>query len=1081
MSQDTINLSRRSRRVSLLSHRLYFWLMLSLAILLLLPAPAVPSLHAAHKARVLFISAYHPNFPTFFDQINGLKSVLDEHGVELDIEYMDSKRLISPENTDNFYRYLAYKLSHLPPYQAIIVADDAALQFALKHQTELFDRIPLVFLGVNNIELALAQNNNPYVTGVVEAVSMEDTLRLMVNLHPNLRHIYALVDATPSGQGDLKTFYAAAGRIEGLTFSEISLVNTTFPEFAAALQAVAPTDAVLLLSAYQDKDGTVMDFEESLDLIAAHLTVPLYHLWYHGMGRNVVGGKLISHLEQGKTAGGLAAQILDGVSIQDLPVITQSPNQYTFDYNELVKFNIQPAQLPPDSIILNQPVTFYSEYKAVLWPVTVVILAMGMFIVLLGTNVFKRQKIEVELRESEQKYSSMFENSHSVMLIIDPDTGNIVDANPAACQYYQYHRAELTGKNVAGINQLPPAEIRQKMELARQSKKQHFYFQHRRASGEIRDVEIFSTSIYVQGKQLLHLIIFDVTEQRQMEAKIQQHNRELNLLNRVIAASAAEPELNSLLATVCRELALAFQLPQSSAALILEHKTEAMIVAEYQSADSPSIMGLIIPVESNESYQYLLRHKTPYIINNAQQDPRLDVIHQEIVKRKAQSMLLMPLFINDEVVGSLALDAFESNYFSEEDVKIAESVTRQVSGAMARAQLVEERRQLEEQYFQAQKMESLGRLTGGVAHDFNNLLTAINGFAELMQMRLTPNTSLYQMTGNIINAGQRAAALVHQLLAFSRKQIIEPKIINLNQAVVNMEKMLRRIIGEDIDLKTVLAAELWLVKVDPTQIEQVMINLVVNARDAMPNGGQLTLETRNVVLNPTSAFQLDVPPGNYIQLTVQDTGIGMPEEIQAHVFEPFYTTKETGKGTGLGLSTVYGIIKQSNGDIQMISRAGVGTIFNIYLPIVPNEELPVSAHNYQHTPEGSETILLVEDDPVVRDLVSRTLLRQGYTVLEAKNGLDAIEIANQHLGFIHLLLTDVIMPGMNGKELSQQLRTARPLMRVLFMSGYTDDIIAPHGVLEPDVAFIQKPLSPTNLARRVRALIDESPVQWRPA
>lgn len=392
----------------------------------------------------------------------------------------------------------------------------------------------------------------------------------------------------------------------------------------------------------------------------------------------------------------------------------------------------------------------------------------------------------------------------------------------------------------------------------------------------------------------------------------------------------------------------------------------------------------------------------------------------------------------------------------------------------AMVQDITERKQLEEQYYQAQKMEAIGQLTGGVAHDFNNLLTAINGFAELLQMRLPPDDPLQEMVDKILGSGQRAADLVSQLLAFSRKQLVEPQMLNLNEVVANIDKMLQRIIGENIQIQTHLASNAWLVKIDPTQIEQIILNLAVNARDAMPEGGRLTIETANVILDENYvASHLEAQPGEHVLLAVSDTGVGMSREMQSRIFEPFFTTKSEGHGTGLGLATVYGIVKQNGGNIWVYSEEGQGTTFKIYLPRAKEPVRPRYRLDSEiEVATGTETILLVEDDATVRELARRVLQMQGYTLLEAQDAQEALHLSTRYTGPLHLLVTDVIMPGISGKVLADQLRQTYPEIKILFMSGYTNNAIAHHGVLDSDVVFLQKPFGPVALARKVRQVLD---------
>jgi PAS domain S-box-containing protein len=387
---------------------------------------------------------------------------------------------------------------------------------------------------------------------------------------------------------------------------------------------------------------------------------------------------------------------------------------------------------------------------------------------------------------------------------------------------------------------------------------------------------------------------------------------------------------------------------------------------------------------------------------------------------------------------------------------------------------ISERKQLEVQLQQSRRMEAVGRLAGGIAHDFNNLLTIIKGYTELALNRAGIRAELRPDIERIEDAAERAAALVRQLLAFSRRQVLQPKNLDLNNIVLGLDKLLRRLMGADIEMKTLVGEDVGTVKADPGQVEQVIMNLVVNARDAMPNGGRLTIETANVELDSTYARDhATVRPGRYVMLAVTDTGVGMDAETVAHIFEPFYTTKGGASGTGLGLATVYGIVKQSGGYIWVYSEPGQGSSFKVYLPRVDaSAETPQAARKQTRARKGTETILLVEDEPAVRELTRMVLAAQGYSVVEAQDAEDAERLSENHGTQIHLLLTDVVMPGVSGPELARRITARHPKMRVLYMSGYTHNVIAGGGTLETGIVFLQKPFTPAGLAEKVRDVLD---------
>jgi len=461
-----------------------------------------------------------------------------------------------------------------------------------------------------------------------------------------------------------------------------------------------------------------------------------------------------------------------------------------------------------------------------------------------------------------------------------------------------------------------------------------------------------------------------------------------------------------------------------------------------------------------------------------------EVLHQNDLALFEPESAERIIRIDREILVSGAMQTFE-------EIATAAGVTRTYSttkgpyydyrgniiGLIGISRDITARKQLEAQYSAAQRMESVGRLAGGVAHDFNNLLTAIGGYAEMSIEALPPDHPVRSDLNELRNTVRRAANLTRQLLAFARRQIVEPQIFNLNDLVIEIDKLLRHLIGEDIELITTFEPNLGQVRADPGQIEQVLVNLLVNSRDAMPDGGTIVVETSHATLDHNYArHHPGVVPGEYVLVTVGDTGGGMTDEVKQHVFEPFFTTKEAGHGTGLGLATCYGIVKQSGGNIWIYSELGLGTIVKIYLPHVEAtaEALPARGTAEQHRElHGSETILLVEDEAAVRAVALRALQRQGYHVLEAANGEEALQIAHAQAGRnIQLLLTDVVMPKIDGKALADAIRALYPNIRVLFISGYTDSVIIQRGLLVPHFDLLQKPFSPQQLAQKVRHVLD---------
>lgn len=665
--------------------------------------------------------------------------------------------------------------------------------------------------------------------------------------------------------------------------------------------------------------------------------------------------------------------------------------------------------LPRALLALANKATAYTEIDAeTLWTLAGLI-----------HQVVEHRKAVIGLRQSEERYKKLFQDHKAIKLLIDPKDGRIADANRAAVEFYGWSHEELTQMFIHQINTLPVEAVKERIAEVQAQKRVHFEFQHRRADGSVRDVEVYSSRIDVNGRPYLHSIIHDVTARKQMEAE------------RARWLTAIE---------------------QAGEAVLI---TDAEGVMEYVNPAFETVTGYA----REEAIG-----RTPAILKSGLQD---EAFYQDMWATLKAGKKWSGRMVNKRKDGTL--------YTEEITISPVKDAQGNIVNYVGVMRDISEKLRLEQQFFQAQKMESVGRLAGGVAHDFNNSLTIILGFADLALREVPPESAAAAYVHEIIQAAERSAAITRQLLAFARKQIIEPVVMDLNSSVEGTLKMLRRLIGEDIELVWKPGEDLWKIKMDPGQLDQILANLCVNAKDAIGGVGTITIETKNVTINEMyCATHVECLPGDYVLLMISDSGCGMDAETLSKIFEPFFTTKEIGKGTGLGLSTVYGIVRQNQGFINVYSEPGRGTTFKIYIPRVPETEgLVSSPRTREEASRGKgETILLVEDDPVLLEMTEIMLRQLHYTVLTAPNPSAALSLAREHRGPIDLLMTDVVMPEMNGKELALKVRSYRPDIKVLFMSGHTADVIGRHGVLDPGVSFLQKPFVYKELAERIRRVLE---------
>ena len=689
----------------------------------------------------------------------------------------------------------------------------------------------------------------------------------------------------------------------------------------------------------------------------------------------------------------------------------------------------------------------------------------------LANDITERKVAEGSLRLSEERFRTLVQSARDAIVLAD-GAGNIISWNEGAQKIFGYQEQEILGKP---LSLLMPKRYREAhgegmsrfltTGETRMIGKAALELQGLRKDGSEFPLELSLATWKTDKGVFFSGIIRDITERKRMEDQRQ-------IISEIIQGAITSSDLDDFLKLVHHSIGKCLYAENCFVALY-DEATELMHFAFWANKLDPCPAPRSVGIGFSG---VVLRTGKPMLV-----DPELT---EEMYRRgeveksgsSSASWLGVPLRTPARIIGALVVQHYEEeNAYDERDMEFLTSVGSQIALAIERKRAETVLLQTEDQLRQSQKMKSIGTLAGGIAHDFNNLMTAVTGYSELALRSLDAADPLCSKIEEIKKAGERAASLTRQLLAFSRKQVLQPRVLDLNTVIIGMSKMLPRVIGEHIELRIELAASLDQVKADPGQMEQVLMNLAVNARDAMSNGGLLTIATRNVHLNGKYASRHTVlQAGHYAMLSVSDNGCGMNVETQTHIFEPFYTTKEVGKGTGLGLSMVYGIVKQSGGSIWVYSEEGKGTTFKIYLPrvdeVVATEDPGDSSIS---APRGHETILLVEDEDVVRDLSKEILEDYGYAVIAAPNGQEGLRICREFDGQIDLVITDVVMPQMSGRELAESVGVLRPDARVLYMSGFTNDAVVRHGVRDDGMCFIQKPFSPDSLALKAREVLDQ--------
>ena len=1100
---------------------------------------------------ILVLHSYHHGLGWTDGITRGIQQTLaaGPFAVEIHYEYMDAKWFFDEaylQSLCDLYRYKYGKRK----FDVIISSDDYAFLFLLDHHADIFPRTPAVFCGVNYFEDAMIQDD-PDITGVVEAFSIKGTIDAALKIEPQTTEIVAIADETVSGEAIKKVLARTIvpeyrDRLKFQVVGDLDM--SKLQKFTSSL----PDDSVvLLLNFTADPSGNVYTMERSADLITRQCNRPVFGCWSFYLNHGVIGGKLTTGESQGQLAAEIALRILQGEKPAAIPVVKHSPNQYMFDYNVLERFGVDPAVLPSGSVIINQPYSFYRDNKTLFWALVCAAVLLIIFIPGFAINLARRRAVEASLRRSEDKFRSLVETTSDWIWEIDRDN-RYVYVSPSIRDLLGYEPEEILGKTPFDL--MPPDEaervkeeflpLRQAYQPIDRIENTTWHKDGHLVTLETSGVPVFDQDGLYAGYRGIDR---DITERKKAEEALReseerfrelagtlQHvfylfdTREQNLIY-------VSPAYESVYGRPAENILIRFDDWMDSILLedqtiftesykrilkspegvtreyrIIRHDGEVRWVADrgipiYDENDRVvRVAGIIEDITDRKKTEQSLKESEqrfrelaellPEVVYEMDLDGRVTFVNRVGVEQFGYSHeefdrgVIGYDLIAPEDRERAILSTGES--FQGVRVRLNEYLAIRKDGTtfpvMARSSPIikdgqavgvrgflidiTERKQLESMVQEVQRLESIGKLAGGIAHDFNNLLMGIQGRVSMMLNEIDPGHPYFKQLKDIDDYVAVASSLTRQILGFARAGKYDVKPTNLNDLVDEGIDVFSRTRPE-LEISKKYQPDLWTAKVDQRQIDQVLLNIFLNAWQAMPQGGKITVETRNVVLDQGDAQAYSAAPGKYVLIAVTDTGIGMDKETREKMFDPFFTTKPLSRGKGLGLASAYGIVKSHQGIITVDSEPNKGTRMNIFLPA--SEEPAVrEAKSPDTLLTGTETVLLVDDEPMITDVGGEMAASLGYKVITANGGLDAVEKYKEHQSEIDIVVLDMVMPDMGGGPTFDRLKAVYPDVKVILSSGYSINGEASAIMDRGCSGFIQKPFNLMQLSHKLREVLD---------
>lgn len=977
------------------------------------------------KPTVLILHSYHFGF-TWTDNISrGLQFAFSNYKdqIELRYEFIDARHIYTREYFESLYQLLNLKYSQIK-INVVICSDDQSLHFMQQYGQKLFPGVPIVFCSVSGYKPDMLNSKN--ITGLIESIDIKGTLDVALKLQPATKTVAVITDTTRTGQA-LKTKAQTAFKTFEDRVDFQYLEDFTVEELQQKVTELERNAIIFLFIFNRDKAGRVFSHEQNLKNIAEYARVPIYSVWKFYLGHGIVGGMLTSGEAEGQMVGNIALRILQGEDVSTIPM-ESSPTRYMFDHKQLDRHGISEQNLPSGSIVLNRPFSFYQAYKLLILIVSSAFILLLICIGFLFVNITIRKKAEDRIKQIKLQQEALLNNIPDLAWLKDKLSRFIAVNEPFAKACGKTTDA-IIGKTDADIW---PAELADKyrsddMEVVQSGVHKRIEEPLADNTGVIRQIETIKTPIYDTNNEIIGTtgIARDITERKKTENALRKSEEKFSKL-------FLTSPIWMLLATV-------------EEGRYIEVNDSFIKITGYSRED-------VIGKTSTEFGLWLNPEERTEIVELLKKNGKFEAYPSKFRMKNGD--------IRDFLWSAVLIE------FNNEQCALSALVD-----ITDRKQVENERRRLQEHLMQAQKLEALGTLAGGIAHDFNNLLMGIQGRASLIQADEQKSPSLEENIKGIEKHVKSASKLTNQLLGFAREGKYEVMSTNLNELVQQTAQMFGRT-RKEIDIRLNLHHHLQLVEIDRGQFEQVLINIFINAWQAMPGGGKLYLETENMNIDREYAEHHEVEQGNYVKLSITDTGVGMDEITRQRIFEPFYTTKEMGRGVGLGLASVYGIIKNHHGIINVYSEKGLGTTFNIYLPssarLLRTGKKPVG----EKSASGSETVLVVDDEEFVVDIGRKLLEKLGYNALVARSGEEALDIYLENAHQIDLVILDMIMPGMSGSKTFDRLLEINPDIKVLLSSGYSINGQAA-GILEKGCSgFIQKPFNMQQLSEKVREILD---------